>query len=58
MKRLFKKSSHSRCYSCLHRRYWPAALQTGNVRIVGGVYHQKDGSVDWRLPLSLQESLR
>lgn len=34
------------------------ALQTGNVRIVGGVYHQKDGSVDWRLPLSLQESLR
>ena len=34
------------------------ALQTGDVRIVGGVYHQKDGSVDWRLPLSLQESLR
>ena len=34
------------------------ALQTGNVRIVGGVYHHKDGSVDWRLPLSLQESLR
>lgn len=34
------------------------ALQTGDVRIVGGVYHLKDGSVDWRLPLSLQESLR
>ena len=34
------------------------ALQTGDVRIVGGVYHQKDGSVDWRLPLSLQQSLR
>ena len=34
------------------------ALQTGDVRIVGGVYHQTEGSVDWRLPLSLQESLR
>lgn len=34
------------------------ALQTGDVRIVGGVYHLKDGSVDWRLPLSLQQSLR
>ena len=34
------------------------ALQAGDVRIVGGVYHLKDGSVDWRLPLSLQESLR
>ena len=34
------------------------ALQTVDVRIVGGVYHLKDGSVDWRLPLSLQQSLR
>ena len=33
-------------------------LQTGNVRIVGGVYHLKDGSVDWRLPQPLQQSLR
>ena len=34
------------------------ALQTGDLKIVGGVYRLKDGSVDWRLPLSLQQSLR
>ena len=31
------------------------ALQTGDLKIVGGVYHLKEGSVEWRLPPSLQQ---
>ena len=31
------------------------ALQTGALKIVGGVYHLKEGSVDWRLPQPLQQ---
>ncbi len=31
------------------------AVQTGKIRIVGGVYSLKDGSVDFRLPLLIKE---